>query len=296
MKIISLFLLLICFFTVSCSTDDGNDILDESINITELEYQGQQYGISKKVQLESFTNCLDTNYIAFSGHTENRLWIACFEKSTKKKLLEWKDNKLLQTEITIDMGYGESKKFDINKRSFTQNPYFNQNSMVFLLSMEGSAGRVSSNIYFLKNSQLQKIVTSYYLPPNYIVFEKLHQWYNNSIIVKNGSKYICYSETGEEIFSFEEHYLSSEKMDPINYYEGIKLSKVARRINLKDNIVVWENTTSTIADLPDNVRIDNTTLVKKDNNIWTYAINYTLYDGKKGKKEIKLDINTGEYN
>ncbi|GEM_PF-3321412 len=288
----SLFSLLLSLFTISCSTRNNN--IPEAPYITcALDDDGQEYGISKEIQLESFTSSMDTNYVAFCGHTDNKLWIACFEKNSKKKLLEWTDDKPIQTKMIINTGNGESKKFTIYTRSFSQRPYFNQNTMIFLLSMSNSIEEVASNLYFLKNNQLQQVFTSQY-PFETSDYKKIHGWYN-SIITENMDRYECYTENGEILYSIADSHLFSEKMEPINYYEGIDFNLTdkwsVRRVNLKDNIIVWENKISPISDL----KVNNTTLLKKDNNIWTYAINYSLNNGIKETKEIKLDINTGKY-
>lgn len=313
---IAFFFLLFSLLMISCSEDDNNNPPGETPPpeeteppieiITELTYQARLYGLDKEgLNPESLASCEDTAFIAFSGRTdENKLWIATFEKSTKKKIVQWTEDSPLPTEITIDLGYGESRKYDINQYGLRTYPVYNQKNMTFILTGISSSGGVAvSHLYFLKDNRLQKKITSsgFMGDGSDTLFERIYGWHNNSVMVKTHTKYTCYSETGAEIFSFtNDGYLFDDKLDPVNYYEAIDFRSAvgnhsAKRVDLNNNKIIWESRTSAISDLPSNVRVDNVTLTNKQGDMWTYLIDYTLYDGTKGKKEIKMDINTGDY-
>ena len=91
--------------------------------------------------------------------------------------------------------------------------------------------------------------------------------------------------------SFSKYYFLLNSEEIIYFYRDS-----FSRINLKDNIKKWElssNSVNSFNSFPKNTRLDNFS-VSKNGNVWTFMQNYTLLNGEKGIKSIKINIETGE--
>jgi len=91
--------------------------------------------------------------------------------------------------------------------------------------------------------------------------------------------------------SFSKYYFLLNSEEIIYFYRDS-----FSRINLKDNIKRWElssNSVNSFNSFPKNTRLDNFS-VSKNGNVWTFMQNYTLLNGEKGIKSIKINIETGE--
>jgi hypothetical protein len=302
-------LLLILMFTqflVGCSKDESptnepSVILSDNI----LDKLKQEYNITKDgLFLESFSYGKDTTQLFINGRLNEKLWIGCYNKRTKNKILEWTESEKLDTIFNLHIGYGEYSDFNIG-RFFIRYPYYNNGQLYFLLwgyndkTININGRIISSDLYFIKNNSFIKKRSSFSFPIDDAFYQNIIPW-KNSIFSKYQNKYICFSTDGDSLYSADKIVANYE---PISIEECIEFNAnnntsdermyYFRRLNLKTNEAIWKNEDKPLANIPANDRLDST-VIQKNSNIWDYSFFYTRIEGTRYAIQLELNIESGK--
>lgn len=213
--------------------------------------------------------------------------------------------------ISIDKGFGEIESVITEKLIWY---IIQKDNYIFLISIRNASNNYDYYplIYIFDNRSLKKID----FKNKNLRIENVEKWGDfgfkvHTEIPINGrelSRYFFYdnnwqllyaSETEIELLnnldsnypSFSKYYFLLNSEEIIYFYRDS-----FSRINLKDNIKKWElssNRVNSFNSFPKNTRLDNFS-VSKNGNVWTFMQNYTLLNGEKGIKSIKINIETGE--
>lgn len=213
--------------------------------------------------------------------------------------------------ISIDKGFGEIESVITEKLIWY---IIQKDNYIFLISIRNASNNYDYYplIYVFDNRSLKKID----FKNKNLRIENVEKWGDfgfkvHTEIPINGrelSRYFFYdnnwqllyaSETEIELLnnldsnypSFSKYYFLLNSEEIIYFYRDS-----FSRINLKDNIKKWElssNSVNSFNSFPKNTRLDNFS-VSKNGNVWTFMQNYTLLNGEKGIKSIKINIETGE--
>ena len=300
-------------FLFGCSKDESpaNELsVFESDNI--LDKLRKEYNIEREdLFLESFSNGIDTMQLFINGRINESLWIGCYDKTTKKQIFEWVEKEKLDTIFHLNIGYGEYS--DVKVKVFhIKYPYYADGQLYFILwgynpdisTNIGISGRIiNSDLYFIKNNNLLKKQRSFTYPME-AFYQDIKPWFNSIFSKYQDNINICFSANGDSLFSFKNDWSTLERSEPIGIEECIEFnasffsSNVRdfhfKRHNLKTKGTLWENETKPLNNIPSNDRLDST-IIEKNNNIWTYSFFYTSYtDGAKYTKRTDLNIEIGE--
>lgn len=309
-------LLLILIFTqflFGCSKDElpeNEPSILEHENI--LDKLRKEYNITKEgLFLESASNGIDTMQLFINGRFNESLWIGCYDKTTKKQIFEWIEKDKLDTIFHLNIGYGEYS--DLKVKVFQiKYPYYSDGQLHFVLwgynpdiptNLSISGRIISSDLYFIKNNKLLKKQRSFTYPIESF-YQDIKPWFNSIFSKYQDNTNICFSASGDSLFSFNNVWSTIERSEPISIEECIELnasfytSNVRdfhfKRHNLKTKETLWENENKPLNNIPNDDRLDST-IIGKNNNIWTYSFFLTSFsDGAKYIKQIDLDIETGE--
>lgn len=259
---------------------------------------------------------INENEIIFNGRIDNKLWIGCYNTSTKKQIFEWTGNDKLETDILLDLGYGEFSKVKVD-RFFLRDFYYIDSRLYFILDAKPSSDdyeyrgkELFSDLYFIDNNKLIKKQRSFAYP-TYDVYKKIIPWYNYSIFTMDeGNKYICFSEKGDILYKIDMKGAQDlninydlSKYEPVNLEEGItdyvRRSSIRgtylsfEKDNLKSKEHLWRKATESLKSVTENDRLDSKSISKK-NNIWSYSYHFTSMDGSKFTITINVNIESGE--
>lgn len=264
------------------------------------------------------SNCqIDTGTVFIHGRIDGKLWVGCYDVANKTQYLDWTESEKLDTVAIHYKGYGEYDTIKIKKfRLEDVHVYENYDSYCFILNSSGfgSAPYPSyyTNLYFITDGILSKKHTRKY--PE-MCFSKIRSWYDGVLILLGGgSQTICYTLTGDSLFTATEDFGIWEEgrgyFFPINREEAIIFSYYGtisidiennfhhtfhfNRVNIKTGESVWGNEVIVSKQLPDRAKI-NFKEIKKADAIWEFICDYILYDGTKGTFHILLNIDTGHY-
>jgi len=302
MKKLLLFLMFTQFL-FGCSKDElptNEPTVVVSDNI--LDKLRKEYNITREdLFLESASNGIDTMQLFINGRFNESLWIGCYDKTTKKQIFEWVEKEKLDTTFHVNVGYGEysDEKVKVFKIKY---PYYTDGQLYFILW--GSTDiSISSDLYFIKNNHLLKKQRSFSYPIQ-AFYQDVKPWFNSIFSKYQDNINICFSANGDSLFSFDNVWHTLERSEPIGIEECIEFnvsyhpSNVQdfyfKRHNLKTKDTLWENETKPLNNIPNDDRLDST-IIEKNNNIWTYSFFYTSFtDGAKYTKRIDLNIETGE--
>ncbi|GHT09015.1 hypothetical protein FACS189426_06130 [Bacteroidia bacterium] len=265
----------------------------------------KEYNINKQgLVIESATNGIDTTKVFFNGRIDGKLWIGCYDKTTKNNLLDWTGTTKLDTIIDIDKGYGEHTTFQIEEYH-VKHPYKRDNSFCFLLwgQKKYDTNYVITDLYFIDNKGFIK--KDKLIPDNFGFgfYEAISPWFEGVIVKHNDmtvSNYICYTMKGDSLFSLPKN-TYPDNYTPISYEECISFNMFdnsntvrIKRLNVKLDSTLWDSGIFEMGKLPINARIDNKNIVKQ-NDIWIYEISYTQFDGKKDSVKVSVNINSGKF-
>ncbi|WP_101689417.1 hypothetical protein [Dysgonomonas massiliensis] len=275
----------------ACNSDDNNEFVDTTTG----------HEVYKREMIEKYNvkaNGLDIKNVSendaeiiFYGELANKFWIACYNKESKEQLMQWHDTELIKDEIDIDLGYGNTQTIRIDEYRIIDSRWslFND-SFVFQLVRFSQSHNIY-DIYFINNGRLAKTLSN--------TGDPFYSWYNGSILTATDNKNTpdrrraCYDAKGNKLFDITRNF-PHETAIPINYYEYILFEKsTITRKNLETDKIIW-SVKSPLDSIPSNAKQDSTT-VSKENNLWTFIFNYTLYDGTKVERIYELNIETGEY-
>ena len=286
----------------------------EDVNSTYSELM-KEYNINKKGLIIDYSDHnADQTYIVFNGRIDNRLWVGYYDMETKAPLLDWTDDNVLETTITVDVGYGETETHSINNLKVF---YICYNEGTFSFRLSYSVGNRNSvglkNLYFIRN---EKLIESYNLEEYDVVDGEGHAlstWFRGFIAGE-----WCFDTYGKKLFEFgrdeHHHLLSVRNAEPISHEEAIVVNFIegysspdntpilnvnARfsRLNLK-NGYKWtsEAPFGDIIPFDARARLDDVVINKSaDNTVWEYLVSYTLFDGTKEIANIALNIDTGSF-
>ncbi|GHT10765.1 hypothetical protein AGMMS4956_02750 [Bacteroidia bacterium] len=303
-----IFGLVVAILFVGCSESN-----EKPVDLTPNEYQDplsnldalkKEYNINKQgLVIEFATKGVDTTQIFFNGKIDGKLWIGCYDKTTKNNLLDWTETTKLDTIVDIYKGYGEHTIFQIGEY-VVKYPYKRDNSFCFLFRLRGQTNYVITDLYFIDNNGLIK--KDRLIPDNFGfgLYESISPWFEGVIVKKVDmavSNYICYTMRGDSLFSFPHTTYTPDNCTPINYEECIYFdifystnNAHIKRINVKTENIIWDSGVFQIERFPTNARIDSKNIVKQ-NDIWIYEINYTQFDGKKDTVKVSVNINSGNF-
>ena len=250
----------------------------------------------------------DITYI--TQKTERELLLYKIENS--KIIKEYKVN--IPESISIDKGFGETEYIKTNQLLWN---IVKSNNNIFLMAFKENKDPYAQNryyylIYLFNQETLKKIDFKNRL----LRIENIEIWGEfgfkiHTEIAINGrelSRYFFYDNNWELLYASEtelklENNLDSDDPSFSKYYFLLNSEEIIyfyrdsfSRINLKDNIKKWElssNRVNSFNSFPKNTRLDNFS-VSKNGNVWTFMQNYTLLNGEKGIKSIKINIETGE--
>jgi hypothetical protein len=280
----------------------------------------KEYNINKKgLVIDNYYSNADQTCIVFNGRIDNRLWIGYYDMQTKSPLLDWTDDKVLETTMTIDVGYGEIETYSIENYHVNYYPCYNEGTFSFKLSY--SAGNKSFNdLYFIRNGELIKLYNQDEYAEMYAGdrgHDRLSVWYRGFI---TGNW--CFDTYGEKLFELGR---SSQEVgnsglyditnaEPVSYEEAITFNIVRgwapgsgaillntfasfSRLNLQSGYI-WTSDAPLrdIISYEADARLDDFIINKSDDNtIWEYIISYTQRDGTKGVVSIELNLDTGSF-
>ncbi|WP_462352692.1 hypothetical protein [Capnocytophaga leadbetteri] len=250
----------------------------------------------------------DITYI--TQKTERELLLYKIENS--KIIKEYKVN--IPESISIDKGFGETEYIKTNQLLWN---IVKSNNNIFLMAFKENKDPYAQNryyylIYLFNQETLKKIDFKNRL----LRIENIEIWGEfgfkiHTEIAINGrelSRYFFYDNNWELLYASETELklvnnLDSDDPSFSKYYFLLNSEEIIyfyrdsfSRINLKDNIKKWElssNSVKSFNSFPKNTRLDNLS-VSKNGNVWTFMQNYTLLNGEKGIKSIKINIETGE--
>ena len=251
------------------------------------------------------------NITYISQKTERELLLYKIQDS--KIIKEYKVN--IPERISIDKGFGETEYIVTNKLLW--NIIKSNNNNIFLMAFKENKDPYAQNRYYyltylLNQETLKKIDFKNRL----LRIENIEIWGEfgfklHTEIAINGrelSRYFFYDNNWELLYASETELklvnnLDSDDPSFSKYYFLLNSEEIIyfyrdsfSRINLKDNIKKWElssNSVGSFNSFPKNTRLDNLS-VSKNGNIWTFMQNYTLLNGVKGVKSIKINIETGK--
>ncbi|WP_203969556.1 hypothetical protein [Capnocytophaga stomatis] len=137
----------------------------------------------------------------------------------------------------------------------------------------------------------------------------IRSWNNSNFLVQvtgnSDRDFYIYNDKWQFLFKAKSKSLiNPDKIYALNQEEAIEFGNekhLFKRINIKDNNIVWQIDSEKIFPAK-RVFLSRVTQVNKAENIWTFIVNYTLQyeDNEKqeqfeeGTKTIKIDINNGK--
>ncbi|WP_172914087.1 hypothetical protein [Capnocytophaga canis] len=137
----------------------------------------------------------------------------------------------------------------------------------------------------------------------------IRSWNNSNFLVQvtgnSDRDFYIYNDKWQFLFKAKSKSLiNPDKIYALNQEEAIEFGDekhLFKRINIKDNNIVWQIDSEKIFPAK-RVFLSRVTQVNKAENIWTFIVNYTLQyeDNEKqeqfeeGTKTIKIDINNGK--
>lgn len=265
------------------------------------------YGLlNSDYNYEGCSYTVNDSMIFFNGRLENKLHISCFNRFDKSNVFSWSEPVDLDTLLIIDEGYGESTTHYIDQFELRTPCYYN-NDFAFILwglahgnQYETDPRLISSDLYLVSNLHCEKLESLTY-PSGSYYYERILPWFQNSIIVSLSSNVnICYSMEGNELFevktwlsyipSERDLFVSSEEF--VNFGGSIK--GTFYRMNIKTDSIVWHSA-APFADLQEDTRIDKTSVSVEETGFILFNIDYTLYNGVKNFRRIKVNIETGQF-
>lgn len=215
-------------------------------------------------------------------------------------------------QITIDKGFGEAETFSTKDVSWS---VITNNDHIFLVMMKNLSDDFSYYplVFILQNNSLKKVE----LKNRKVQIYDIEKWgdfgFKLQVIISlnnNDSinRYFFYNNNWDLLYESNttntiqnkknySYFDVDYKYSLINVEEIIYFySTYIKRINLKENIEKWElNNMQVIEFIPTikNARLDDFKVIK-DGDIWTFIKSYTLLNGEKAEKSIKININTGK--
>ena len=302
MKKLVIILLSMSFIFTGCSKKDDPEPTSSSLSTSinnPYSSLAKEYGIDKDVDYMSAG--IDTNLILFNGRINSKLWIECFEKESKKQILDWTETTKLDTTLSLYEGYGEYKDFKIKKFYCTYFYKFNDSYSFILGGQEDALSPlVYTDLYFI---EANKLIKKYRTTPN--PYDDVYWWgpiypWVEGVIATLGNKQAFYNMSGDSLFAINSSITINNKCAALSSEEAIKynldLSKKTiyfSKLNIKTNVCSWVTDTLTLEESQETIKVSSIDVAKAINN-WTYTINYTRYSGEKKSVQIDLNVNTGE--
>lgn len=258
----------------------------------------------------------DSSLICFVGIKESRIHVECFNTDTKNNLFSWSEPEQAETDLTIDLGYGEINNYKIDNYGIEQFLIKDGSFIIILNDLQG-VKLLRSNIYFITDNNYKKESTIALSneKSSLIYFNRMIDWYDNSIMVLPTDAYtdpnrvwhknFCYNILGDLIYESEtwSRQILENYYYPINYYDFIQIGSEIHspselsfvRMNSEKGNEIWS---SKISDFytPSDLRIDSVNMVPVDAEFILYNFYCTQKDGKAFQKKYRLNIETGQYN
>ena len=265
----------------------GDDEL-EVIQMEEAYYYGDSfstYGLNF-MDYECRGSIYMGNINYFSGLKDNHLWISAYDRTTKKRLLEWIDSRTFDRKRTVHLGYGEYKDIEILSIT-TYGACAKNNTFVASVHFSGESYSEYNILFQTATGNLKEMRDT---KPSYIV-----DWYKESVVVGN----CCYNDMGDTIYVNQ--FVNAIGGVPVSYEEAISVSInydykpqyiFASRNNYKSGQAVW----NTEYKLPFEVLSDTQkeyTLLDSSTNIWKYNLHLLYYSGEQRDYTFYLNIDNG---
>lgn len=245
---------------------------------------------------EDYSNitCLDLDFkigdtVTISGLKSKHLWFAYFDKSSKKKLFEWKDVEETDTIQQMHKGYGEYEQIIIKK---TGSVYYKKTStgdivqFGYTTSTDIWAGTGGYQTIFTSNGKTKRTTIQDSYHGNYLPYD----WYKESIFIQD----CCFSHEGDTIYMAKGKSYSNTEL--LSYEEGIEFTESSvsfRRRNYKYGSSIWFIMLKNY-DVPTDAKVDYS-LLDKSSNIWKYKLHIKHYNGTSNDYIYFVNINDGEF-
>lgn len=263
---------------IPVTPDDGGDSKEDPFE----DYLGEDY---------SNITCLSLDFrqgdiVTISGLKSKHLWFGYYDKSSKKKLFEWKDVEETDTIQQLHKGYGEYEQIII-KRIYSI--YYKKTSTGDIVQFEysttstGGCQTIFTSNGKTKRTTIQEGNYGDYMP---------NDWYKESIFIRN----YCYTHEGDTIYMAKEEPSFYYSNTLLSYEEGIQFieSSVSFiRKNYRFNNNVWFIMLKNY-DIPTDAKVDYS-LLDKSSNIWKYKLHVKHYDGTNDEYIYFVNIDDGEF-
>lgn len=283
---------LFCIALFSCAKD--LDVESEAIvpdYELEIDKEFANYGIKdfKDIEMRSCNistknNGREWGTANFAGLRNNHLWIASFDRDTKRKMAEWTDSEYFDRTPTRYMGYGEYKEFTIHKIYLVQT-YCRTDSFVSSVFLQGNDYKDCLYIFKTPSSIKKRNVASFFIP--------IVNWYNQSVFIDR----CCYTMAGDTIYVAKRSLIMPETNDfctAVSYKELIYTHRSSnnqfyvKKYNLQTDEVEWNIEVPEISKEPENAKI-SVSIVDNSTYIWKYKADITRYNGS--KKTLFFSVN-----
>lgn len=296
----------------SCSEDSDAPQLEMNQPSWDDEIR-EEFGIDiEGLVLESAYN-IDSTAVLVGGRIENKLWVGGYSKGDGECFMEFKENSLLDSIVTVHKGYGEYAEIEVEKRAVLSG-YTTQDYTVFILGLDPIP---TADLYFTKGNNLLRkcrfLDESGYVSPNEY-YRGILTWYENTVLVSsynyntNAYTYTVFSLDGDSLLNISskyhpytethKHLINNEEFIQTGISESLSSQSLQdrrfSRINAKTEETVWTTANCPLSEIDGSVKVTSLS-IDKQNESWTYTIKYTQYDGASKQAEVKLNIATGDY-
>ena len=229
----------------------------------------------------------------YTGFKEGRKpWLALLN-SDMELIEEWVGGDALERNRRFDLEYGEYRDFVIDYFSFGSS--FLKTEYGYVVSPR-YISRDSYEIYdfrdlFLLNEGNVFIYTSSALDRN--SGREIHNWYNGSVLFREGSNYSIISPEGNKLGTLTNFYIGNAPLKALSYTEAIVPShREAFRYNYEKNERLWSVNFSDYITIQSDARL-TPKITDKDANTIIYELDIVNRDGSKQAFKCEININTG---
>lgn len=319
-RLIKIFILLMV--VISCDEKDSSEdfevfeIFEDGSSTEEIYDFGLSHsGIDFNYPFRKFNS--DSSLIYFTGLKESKIHFECFDYKTKANLLSWTELERAETNISIDLGFGEIQKHNIENHTIEQ-VFYKNNSHIIILNELGSAKLLRSNLYFVSNNSSKKESTIALRAENQtspIYYNRIMDWYDNSIFVlptdpildpnRAEFKSFCFTTTGDLIYETKllNNLTSYDYSCAISFEEYIQLETIPTssferrfvRKNTKTGDIIWSIKVPELSKLSNELVIKNVNTSQLNSNFVIFEVSCILANGEESFLKFKIDTETGSF-